>query len=524
MRHTMIPFTRRAFAPLALVLAAIIDCGVGAGRKPDLVLARHDIAAHHYVDPKPVGSYPASEGRINGWIAAGQTDSIRAHGWDLWQSMTAMVDDTTPTWQTFYSGHELFSAARPTATSRPAAFRIPIERPRQFNHLRFIRRGDRRLRATIPVDTFERVFSFNRFSRSTANYVWDKALNKVNTLFEYDVKFDIENGPIASREVLTSADSTDPLSIVTKPVFEFIRGDTVSAIPYWRGYTSADTRGDTLHPPPRFWKQAVAVDPTGAHQPGDSVFMAPNDSVPPAWLKVVPLSAFYYVKVTAEDSANLSGFGADSSGDDMGFNADTADVRAAARPGNYALMVAMHVTGKEIPNWTWQSFWWSPVPNDSLGNDRPSSILAPWNNYVMTTAYAMLTPSGQPNIAFSPYLETSLAGNTETGMPWTGVITNCMSCHRRAAVGYGWDPVGDTVVASAPLYGPAANVDPGDSTIFNIPIAPAPGLWGTVKTDFLWSVTLRAGLFQSINTGAAKARRGPAAGRSIKPVTAGVKK
>lgn len=37
----------------------------------------------------------------------------------------------------------------------------------------------------------------------------------------------------------------------------------------------------------------MAVDPSGTLDPGDSVFMAPNDSVPKAWLTVVPLSAFY---------------------------------------------------------------------------------------------------------------------------------------------------------------------------------------------------------------------------------------
>jgi len=72
----------------------------------------------------------------------------------------------------------------------------------------------------------------------------------------------------------------------------------------------------------------------------------------------------------------------------------------------------------------------------------------------------------------------------------------------------------DTVTASAPLYGPAAYVDPGDSTIFIIPIQNSH--WSTVKTDFLWSVTLRAGLFQSMNSGVGKARKGPTDGSSLK--------
>ena len=186
-------------------------------------------------------------------------------------------------------------------------------------------------------------------------------------------------------------------------------------MPYWAGYDSLHSTPDTTklpHAPPRFWKQAVAVDPTGKLQPGDSVFL-PFNKQPATWLKIVPLSQFYHVTVSAADSVNLTQFGS-LNGDDLGFGSDTTPngVLAAARPGNIGLMMAMHVTGKEIANGTWQSYWWSPNQNDSLGTDRPATIKAPWNNYVMTTAYSMLTTANQPNVAFNPYLETSLAGNT----------------------------------------------------------------------------------------------------------------
>jgi hypothetical protein len=478
-------------------------------RKPDIGLARQDIAAHAYVDPQPVGSYPASNARINGWIAAGQTDSIRAHAWDIWQSITASVNDSTPTWQTWYSGHELFdSIAQPTATKRPRTMRLPIERPKQFRHALFEGRSKPGARAKIPVDTFERVFAFNRFSRSTAHFIWDNRLNHSTALLLADWTFDALHVPLAQRQALVSADSTDSLSFVTKNVFYFISGTQPSAVPYWAGYDSLHSVPDTTtlpHPPPRFWKQAVAVDPTGKLQPGDSVFLSFNQQ-PATWLKIVPLSRFYRVTVTAADSANLSQFGAIGGGDDLGFNSDTSAtaIIAAARPANIALLVAMHVTGKEIANWTWQSFWWSPNQNDSHGTDRPASIPAPWNNYVMTTAYSMLTAASQPNIAFNPYLETSLSGVTETKIAWSGVTTNCMSCHRRAAVGWSVVPNRDTLSVVAPAYGPAAQVDPGDSLIYILP-DPLGRPTATMKTDFLWSVALRAGILQPILSGQAAA-------------------
>lgn len=502
-RETVRRACRRGVSIFVTTAAALAGCTTSdAVRTSDIALARKDIPAHAYVDPQTVGSYPSSPQRIQAWIDADQQDSIRAHGWDIWQSITAAVNDSTPTWQTWYSGHELFDmTAQPTATARPRHIRLPLERAKQVNHSFLTQQLFRD--GSIPVDTFERVFAFNRFSRSTASYIWQNTLNRGTTLFFLNALKGAQKATLAQREVLVSADSTDALSFVTKVVFQFIPSDKVSAIPYWHGYGSANTRtnvpGDTLHPPPRYWKQGVAIDPTGKLQPGDSVFMAPNDSVPQMWLKVVPLSSFYYVTVTAADSAHLTDFGS-KNGDDLGFNSDTSGmaVDSSARPGNLGLMLAMHVTGKEIANWTWQSYWWTPFPNDSLGSDRPTSISSPWNNYVMTTAYSMLTTTGAPNISFNPYLETSLASTPGSVPVWTGVITNCMSCHRRAAVAWGPKAVNDTIHANVADYGPAAQVNPGDSTIFMVTIPRSKGTYPTLKTDFLWSVALRAGLFQTI--------------------------
>ncbi|HEX6314534.1 MAG TPA: hypothetical protein VFZ73_06720, partial [Gemmatimonadaceae bacterium] len=418
-------FLRRRPAAFVFGFPALAGCA-GGEQQPDVSFARRDIAAHAYYDPQPVGTYPASEERINGWINAGQIDSIRAHAWDLWASMNIMVNDSTPTWQTFYSGHEIFDLAPSPATgTRPGHMRLPLERFRQLHHA-FLG-VPVAMRGRIPRDPAEQVFGFNRYSRSTANYIWDNKLNGSGIIYLTNLLMIADSVPLADREILVSPDSTDPLSIVTKPVFQFIPSDRPSPIPYWRGYTSADTRTDvmfdTLHPPPRYWKQGVIVDPTGKLQPGDSVFMAPNDSVPPVWLKVVPLSSFYHITVTAADSANLSQFASTLSGDDMGAMADTSGqaVIAAARPGAIGLLVAMHVTGKEIPNWTWQTFWWSPYPMDPhFGADRPKTIPSPWNNYNMNFAYTMTNPDGSPRVAFNPYLETNLNGRfpTDTSARW----------------------------------------------------------------------------------------------------------
>jgi hypothetical protein len=481
------------FSALLLATICVLTAACSGGKsgvKGDAMLSDVNVNRYGYVAPRPVGSYPSKPQTIQRWIDAGDSVAIRAHAWDIWASVTANVTaDSQPTWQTWFSGQEVFSpGARPTAEARTRNVRLPLERARQSVHR--IRQIQRLAAGGIPFDSTERVFAFNRFTSSTASYIWNHRLNDIRTIADTSAAFIKANTPIANRQVLTSAGSVDPNSIVLKCVFQFISDTAITAIPFWMGNGSRYST-DSLHPPPRMWRQAVAVDPSNKLKGADSVFMAFNGQ-PAQWLKVVPLSAFYNVRLTAADSAALTNFGAEN-GDDLGFNSDTSEamVRAAARPGNYGLLMAMHVTGKEIVNWTWQSFWWSPNPQDKqFGADRPKYIGAPWNNYNMTVAYSMLTPKQAPNIAFNPYLETSLSGTVPTqggdSLPWTGISTNCMSCHRRAARGV----YPDSFIV--PLYGPAANVSAGDSVIFNVRLGPGTQRVPTVKTDFLWSVAIRS--------------------------------
>ena len=449
--------------------------------------------ADGYAPPLPVGSYPSPQARIQQWINQGNTSAIRAHAWDIWASITAATSDKTqPTWQTWYSGHELFEMdGGVRLRARAPRGRVEFEAPVMFGHRPALARP---ADGSIPYDPAERVFAFNRFTQSTASFIWQKHLWSGDFLRDTNNAFTKRGTPLVSRAILTSRDSTDSASFVIKTVFQFISGSEVTAVPYWAGDSAAVTT-EPLNPIPAKWRQAVAVDPSGKHQPGDSVFLPVNNDGP-KWLKVVPMSAFYWIRITAEDSAHLSMFGA-ANGDFIGVANDTSlqAVMMAVRPGNVGLLMAMHVTGKEIPNWTWQTFWWGFNPQDSAyGRDRPATIPAPWNHYNMNVAYSMVTPEGKPLVAFNPYLETSLAGVIPNGrspkdsLSWTGVTTNCMSCHRRAA--WGWAD-GQYIPQ---LYGPAANVDPGDPVIFTQPVPGGPPgkRVPLLKTDFLWSIVVRA--------------------------------
>ena len=457
-----------------------------------------------YMPAPPVRTYPSSQATIQRWIDADDSVRIRRHAWDIWESITHSTLFNQPIWQTWYSGYELFedSTNETRAKARGVHGLVQFER-------RVIPRGRRAPRLPrspdgIPFDLAERTFAFNRFTQSAAQFIWKNRLNQGNTLRD-TLNALVANGtPIASQQVLTSPDSTDASQFVIKTVFQFVSGTELTAVPYWAGDDTTFVY-DTLNPVPSRWRQAVALDPLNKYKSGDSVLMVVNNE-PPRKLRVAHLDEFYSIKITPADSVHFSHFGP-INGDFIGVANDTSAqaVYMAMRPGNIGLLMAMHVTGKEIPNWTWQSFWWANNPNNTYyGHDRPVSIKTPWNHYNMTAGYAMTHANGSRLIAFNPYLETSLEGKIpdtvatrSDSLSWTGVITNCMACHRRAAIGWGGNA--DTL-GTTPPYGPAMFVKAGDSVVFTQPVngVRVPVL----KTDFLWSVAIRG----SAPTGTANAR------------------
>jgi hypothetical protein len=115
--------------------------------------------------------------------------------------------------------------------------------------------------------------------------------------------------------------------------------------------------------------------------------------------------------------------------------------------GTQFVLVGLHVITKELPDWTWTTFWWYPKPNlPDYGDDRPNTISKPWNNYLMNSTISMEDPEeheatfyesteiqdpcnqtpkrlSKAKICFNPFLEG--------GFP-NGKLSNCMNCHKRA--------------------------------------------------------------------------------------------
>ena len=426
-------------------------------------------------DAPRVRTFPSSPQVVQAWIDDMDLEQIRQHAWDIWESMNTDTAQGAnyPIWETWYTGHELFEMGPPAKTERHGIRDFEIAA--QFVHMSDDHKDE------IPIDPAERPTSFNRFSRTTAHAIWDKEINMANTLDSINKQMDVLETPIKDREVLASVDTVDKDGFVLKPLFQFISGTEPTALPYWAGVT-ANATFDQARPAPHTWTQCVIIDPTDSLEVGSKHKMNCNGNID-EW-EVIDIDRIYNIQFDEETAENFSKFAQNEGGDDLGFGNkhDSVSIKKMIKAGNYALLMAMHVTGKEIRNWTWQTYWWSPFDDHPpYGHDRPESIKAPWSNYLMRTAYYMVNPprhpQGMPHIGYNPYLEGNLKfeftpENSDSCVIIRGVFSNCMTCHIKAVYPF----------PKKNFYRMAGYIDKGDPFHFK----------DVVKTDFLWSLSIRA--------------------------------
>jgi hypothetical protein len=127
------------------------------------------------------------------------------------------------------------------------------------------------------------------------------------------------------------------------------------------------------------------------------------------------------------------------------------------QPGNSLILLGLHVMTKEISDWTWSTFWWSPDAGkkSKFSDGRFGSTIIPglWRNYLMDTTLSMSKPEekhytlgdkpleadachqnwsepGRAKIDFNPYIE--VAPDDGGGM-LNARLSNCMNCHKRSS-------------------------------------------------------------------------------------------
>lgn len=436
-------------------------------------------------DPQIAGfAFPESEATLTRWITAmtrgmpsdeaeAAFTRIHTHAWGLWTALTAETQQSAEgqrlrVFETWMTTEELLDLP-----ARNSLFSLPL-------------RARRTPLAPLPTDSgiltsdtsttaSNRVLGFVKFDPTAAEHIVRQQLFRRETLDTL-----LQGG---AQQIPPFPATT----LVIKPVFQIVHARELVegryyALKTWRGPPATVRVWG-----PAQWTSSVWVDVLGGGQGRGAIdeISLPDGSTRTA-ANTYPLARIIHYQLSAADAAALN----------------AGDATSSASAGDFALLVAMHVAGRETARWTWHSFWWSPAagappaPSSSaIANLRPAELQGPARNYALTLAYSMLSPD-QPFVggenrtpavyAYNPWLEArlgpadlpdSMPGLGPDGQPAAnnhGVQSNCMSCHAQA----NYNP---NSRATAPRPTGARYVDLG-----------AADFVGTLQVDFLWSIARHA--------------------------------
>jgi hypothetical protein len=423
---------------------------------------------------------------VDGWInRPGGPDfgAMDAHAWDLWHAINEPTDQKLhgtplPVWETWYSAEEVFLDKQGTEVKDPDD--RDLDPPNQS-----IDAGALAVQTGTAPRLSTTVLSFNRYNRQMLDHVHQNLYYDRRVLNDMSSAFVTAKTPAAQRSIAEFPTT----SVMLKPVWWIVPGDRPSTMPYWAGGTP-DVATDQRNPSWQTWKQCVLVDPTGkADNKSDQVC---NQNLPGQ----TPMKAGTYgVRKINIDPAKSDFYGFKLNQDEVGAlgqfkqilsNTNKEGKAEEVQAGDYAILVAMHVSTRETANWTWQTYWWvpdahKPAPLPPNSQAPPPGIPAPFDQFDMCNADVVTVPvdqqpNGTPWLCYNPYLETDLHGlltPDRTDDTEVGIHSNCQSCHRAAKVTPG--------VKSAD-YAVHGYVDKNDPAWFG----------KSVGTEFLWSMALRA--------------------------------
>jgi hypothetical protein len=444
--------------------------------------------SYRYRDLTPRFGFPVAESTLLAYVLDDDQARVRRHAWELWAALTApsgsIVDgQDLPVFETWYSIDEVYNPRGRAGVDR-RALRHPFSVPRQSAVANSARRG-------APAG----LMSFVKLNDAAASFVWDNKYYLRPTLSSLNEKFDAQG----TATVMRSINPFPANAAALKLVFWLVKDPRspqsergLTPLPVW----------DPAYPPPpggappmhTTWTNAVAVDPAGRHPEGTLVQVNVNGSVARpnlTWAPTVSLSRFYAHRLTdpkdVADAKVYMTMMSSAAGEQERF---VTNAGQTPELGDWIVLLGMHVTTKEIGDWTFQTFWWMPQARTGpFASERPAFVRAPFDNYLMCTAYSAVSPKGPGGalpICFNPYLETDLGatkpytmdGKTFPADPMAGTRANCQNCHRRAAY-----PAFDPKIPYAADMGHVYNDgyrSPDDPYFARL-----------LKVDFMWSVALK---------------------------------
>ena len=415
--------------------------------------------------------FPEDSNLIYKWIQTGDTASMYKHSWGIWASLTAMSGekvggDEMRVFETWYTPNQVYLMMNKLSNNsdsfeRP---RTDLEVPRQFtHHLPFAERA-----AVLENDSTQKVLVTMKYDPSTVKHVLQNKLLDSTVLNSM-----LKNGA-------GSIPAFPNTSVAIKPTYEVIKVKELRNGLYSMKIWTGPPNPDTIAYPNKKWPACVYIDINGKGKGNGSVDSTLQNPTPQ---NTYNLDNFIYFKIDKKTAELINREGLKGGG---------------VSEGDFVVLVAMHISTKEIKQWVWQSMWWAPnadtPPLPSYGTiaaQRPAQLKGAARHYALTTAYYMVKPnqpySGGVNIgtalyAFNPYLEAGFGPSVFEGtVPsvlannkgvtirnYVGVRTNCMSCHGMAT----YAPAGNSLNYVGDRY-----IDMKSAFFKNY-----------IQVDFLWSI------------------------------------
>ncbi|CAN5913369.1 hypothetical protein BH11BAC7_BH11BAC7_08580 [soil metagenome] len=424
--------------------------------------------------------FPEDTATILGWMTNQyDTASIYNHAWGIWAGLTAQSGqtfqgDSIRIFETWPGIQELQEMVQSGNTQGGCAIlkteRNRLEIPNQFGHAAKMNQ----INNINPIDNNLGFFVSVSYDPTAACFATSTSIFSETALAKY----------VPASDKIGSIPSFPNTAITLKPVYYLAKiADNLIQVPAWAG-PPAVAQDD----PTNDWNSFIFADVTNSQPSGKVPLRITQNGISnrdSLKLATINLNDFIYFDLDSSMAAYMSS--------EQGSQGTTNQFAK----GDIAILIAMHVATKEISNWTWQTFFWTPDPANP---PFPSSMYAARirstvtlkgaaAHYAVATAYAMVLPlqpiSGGTNtrvngiFGYNPYLEAGL-GQISNNPPnitnalnstykW-GVQSNCMSCHALATYIPG-NP--NEVRYTANQY-----IDLGDPALYN----------GFVKLDFAWSI------------------------------------
>jgi len=269
-------------------------------------------------------------------------------------------------------------------------------------------------------------------------------------------------------------------AITIKPVYKVISKNVKNGIYKFPGWPGTPSPAKTF--PETSWGACVYVDINNTGKGGNTIdhgCKGRNKN------NTFFLSNFIHNKIRNQEDATFL----------------SSQLGISVSVGDYAILVGMHVTSREIKRWIWQTFWWSANPNKpylpsslAIANIRPAILDPAAKHYAMSVAYQMVKPAqaitkgknvGSSVITYNPHLEAGFDPKVfQIVRPINGKIynrygvqTNCMTCHNLALYNPKTDYTANSGANREKPYGTDYYMSIDDKTFNKV-----------LRLDFAWSI------------------------------------